>query len=355
MQDFSEKEDSLWVILFWRVYFRGRVVNTICAVVTHNPACSIVSMSINTGLLLFGSSIIAVSMHSRWKSKSGSPKNNNNNSSKKGDVNVCCTVSAPGKVLIAGGYLVLERPNVGVTISSTSRFYSTVAMLPLSSIHKSPSVLIVQVESPQFYTSYAYQYDTIKSQLIATSAAKNEFVEKCLYMVLSFVKESLGSDDFSAIVATIASKNGQLGVKLRADNDFYSQIKELRSRGMPLLTSSLQKLPRFHACPKDASGQVVVNKTGMGSSAALTTSLVGALLQWFGVVRLGLRKNDSDRRIVHNLAQLAHAVAQGKIGSGFDVAAAVYGKYYVVFGILMIYYKCLLFTFCFQSFYTACE
>jgi phosphomevalonate kinase len=29
---------------------------------------------------------------------------------------------------------------------------------------------------------------------------------------------------------------------------------------------------------------------------------------------------------VHNLSQLAHAVAQGKIGSGFDVSAAVYGS-----------------------------
>ena len=28
---------------------------------------------------------------------------------------------------------------------------------------------------------------------------------------------------------------------------------------------------------------------------------------------------------VHNLAQLSHCCAQGKIGSGFDVAAAVYG------------------------------
>lgn len=63
----------------------------------------------------------------------------------------------------------------------------------------------------------------------------------------------------------------------------------------------------------------------MGSSAALTTALVGSLLQWFGVTRLGLRQGDRDRQLVHNLAQLAHAVAQGKIGSGFDVAAAVYG------------------------------
>ena len=75
----------------------------------------------------------------------------------------------------------------------------------------------------------------------------------------------------------------------------------------------------------DENGNTEVVKTGMGSSAALATSLVGALLQWFGVIRLGHRAGEEDRRILHNLAQVAHAVAQGKIGSGFDVAAAVYG------------------------------
>ena len=75
----------------------------------------------------------------------------------------------------------------------------------------------------------------------------------------------------------------------------------------------------------DSNGNAEVVKTGMGSSAALATSLVGALLQWFGVIRLGQRAGGEDRRVLHNLAQLAHAVAQGKIGSGFDVAAAVYG------------------------------
>jgi phosphomevalonate kinase len=30
--------------------------------------------------------------------------------------------------------------------------------------------------------------------------------------------------------------------------------------------------------------------------------------------------------ILHNLAQLSHCAAQGKIGSGFDISAAVYGS-----------------------------
>lgn len=36
------------------------------------------------------------------------------------------TVSAPGKVLVAGGYLVLDRPNVGVVLAATARFFSSV-------------------------------------------------------------------------------------------------------------------------------------------------------------------------------------------------------------------------------------
>lgn len=83
----------------------------------------------------------------------------------------------------------------------------------------------------------------------------------------------------------------------------------------------------FAAMFTDEAGELVVSKTGMGSSAALTTSLVAALLKWCGVVQLDQSANiQLDRKMVHNLAQLVHANAQGKIGSGFDVAAAVYGE-----------------------------
>lgn len=91
------------------------------------------------------------------------------------------------------------------------------------------------------------------------------------------------------------------------------------------MSSSLEEIPSFAPCSKDTNGNVVVAKTGLGSSAALTTSLVGALLQWFGVIRLGYRWTDDDLRVVHNVSQLVHANAQGKIGSGFDVSSAVYG------------------------------
>lgn len=67
-------------------------------------------------------------------------------------------------------------------------------------------------------------------------------------------------------------------------------------------------------------------KTGLGSSAALVTSLTAALLShYLHPIHFDLA-SDKGRSILHNLAQTAHCRAQGKIGSGFDVAAAVYGS-----------------------------
>lgn len=160
-------------------------------------------------------------------------------------------------------------------------------------------------------------------------------------LFFSFASIHFGTTQFISILSGIAS-TGELGLKLRADNDFYSQVEQLRSLGKPFLSSSLRELPRFVPCPLDpTTGRVRVVKTGMGSSAAMTTALVASLLQYFGIVHLPTAdiahsniessRNDcdskKDRSLLHNLAQLAHAIAQGKIGSGFDVAAAVYGKF----------------------------
>lgn len=104
------------------------------------------------------------------------------------------------------------------------------------------------------------------------------------------------------------------------------------------------------------TGKAIVVKTGMGSSAALTTALIAALLQYFDVISLPsstTSPSDStststnqqrltssttpsnttslqaspkgeeeynvyqlkrDKTILHNLSQLSHAIAQGKIG-----------------------------------------
>jgi phosphomevalonate kinase len=84
-----------------------------------------------------------------------------------------------------------------------------------------------------------------------------------------------------------------------------------------------------HVSHTGDDGSVRVSKTGLGSSAAMTTALCGALLHTMGCVDLLATNNklriDDYYRCIHNVAQLAHAIAQGKVGSGFDVSSAVYG------------------------------
>ncbi len=62
-------------------------------------------------------------------------------------------------------------------------------------------------------------------------------------------------------------------------------------------------------------------KLGLGSSAALTVSLIAALLSRFGL----LDARVPDKPLLLERAMFAHRKAQSNTGSGVDVAASVYG------------------------------
>lgn len=68
------------------------------------------------------------------------------------------------------------------------------------------------------------------------------------------------------------------------------------------------------------------HKTGLGSSAALVTALAAALLVHYLPKEAFSVDTEAGQTRLHNLAQAAHCAAQGKVGSGFDVASAVYGS-----------------------------
>ncbi|HSB47040.1 MAG TPA: hypothetical protein VLD37_03435 [Candidatus Bilamarchaeum sp.] len=60
-------------------------------------------------------------------------------------------------------------------------------------------------------------------------------------------------------------------------------------------------------------------KSGLGSSAAATVALTAALLDGNGF------DIDKHREQIHKLAQISHALATEKTGSGFDVATSTFG------------------------------
>lgn len=57
----------------------------------------------------------------------------------------------------------------------------------------------------------------------------------------------------------------------------------------------------------------------------MTTSLVASLLLHLGAIDASL--SQGDLALAHNVAQLAHCAAQGKVGSGFDVSSAIWGSH----------------------------
>ena len=101
--------------------------------------------------------------------------------------------------------------------------------------------------------------------------------------------------------------------------------------GLPPILDSLAQIPPFAPTGDTLAN---VSKTGLGSSAALITSLVTALLVHFAIIPESALSGPSAesaaaleaRAIAHNLAQFVHCLAQGKVGSGFDVASATFGS-----------------------------
>lgn len=208
--------------------------------------------------------------------------------------------SAPGKVLILGGYVIVEQNNVGVSVGVNARFTTR---LESQKTYDSNKVL-VHVESPQFHQNYSFEASLHDDNHIIVKQTEGPSSVFLYYAVLYTVAAAKSSKD--------AALNKELTVILLADNDFYSQKNYLDERGLPVSVTNLRALPPHLPLVGD------VSKTGLGSSAAMTTSVVACLYR-------ALHGPQIDLDHVHGIAQIAHSVAQKKVGSGFDVYTAVFG------------------------------
>ncbi|KAK6332417.1 phosphomevalonate kinase [Orbilia brochopaga] len=200
-------------------------------------------------------------------------------------------VSAPGKVLLAGGYTVLDPVCRGLVFALSARIHV------VASSTEAGETGSITVRSPQF-DGAVWTYSTSDpgdgsaitvTQTNSSTSSANPFVATAIRYALSY----LGLPHIPPTTLTIL-----------ADNDYYSQPPP--------------PLPRFNNLRTPLSA---AHKTGLGSSAALVTALTAALLS-----HLASTDVKAHLPTIHNLAQAAHCAAQGKVGSGFDVAAATYGS-----------------------------
>lgn len=137
------------------------------------------------------------------------------------------TVSAPGKVLIAGGYLVLDPDYEGTVLATSARFYTTVE----TSVQVPAGRILVT--SPQFDQA-TWEYDV---QLVETSSGsvmttmpscgsekRNKFVEIALREAYKVGQGLIGLEAMEkAHLSSTHRRQVGLSVTILGDNSFYSQ------------------------------------------------------------------------------------------------------------------------------------
>eukprot|EP01060_Flectonema_neradi_P000017 TRINITY_DN10014_c0_g1_i1.p1 TRINITY_DN10014_c0_g1~~TRINITY_DN10014_c0_g1_i1.p1 ORF type:complete len:435 (+),score=75.35 TRINITY_DN10014_c0_g1_i1:115-1419(+) len=210
-------------------------------------------------------------------------------------------VSAAGKVLICGGYLIVEKGNPGVSIAVDCKFNCRGRAKEVPNTTNVTTDITVLVKSLQFGSTQEIKLKKDGDQW--------EFSNE--QSISNFIAAAVKYGITEAAGMTVPDV---IELELFADNSFYSQANYLKSQGQEVTYNNLVNVP--------ASNKIVgdLGKTGLGSSAGLTASIVGCLFEVLGKSAL---ENKSD---VHACAQRAHCAAQSKIGSGFDVATAVYGS-----------------------------
>ncbi|ORZ31351.1 ribosomal protein S5 domain 2-type protein [Catenaria anguillulae PL171] len=238
-------------------------------------------------------------------------------------------VSAPGKALIAGGYLVLDPAYSGLVLATSARFY--VIVRPSTSTTalsaENENALPIIVTSPQFPSDPPRHYlvditgidrpGGASFTFRSSPAAANKFIDNALRTALLLAHLRLGPNRFTS---ALPQANG-IDVIVLADNDFYSQSASLARLGL----INLCDLPKFTSPSATIAS---VNKTGLGSSAALVTGIVAGVSRFFTTAQSAASPaTDMDKHGIHAAAQLAHCLAQGKIGSGFDVSSAIFGSH----------------------------
>lgn len=236
-------------------------------------------------------------------------------------------VSCPGKVLLAGGYLVLDRAYTGIVVGTSARFYSIIKSPPSldPSQELAPcSLFRLAIRSPQFRNanwSFLVSPAPNADLLIQpdSSSSPNTFVELAVRESLR-LSLALQSNHNPFILSTqngtlVDQMSHPITITILGDNDFYSQPRQENDNAPAII----KPFNRLNTSLKE------VHKTGLGSSAAMVTSLCSAILIHFTPSLQP--QSPSTQLLLHNLSQYVHSLAQGKVGSGFDVSAALYGTH----------------------------
>jgi phosphomevalonate kinase len=146
-------------------------------------------------------------------------------------------VSAPGKVLMAGGYLVLDRQYSGLVVATSSRFYCAVKTDTGSEASVDSATITVRAgQFPKDSSTWSYRVSRDEGELRMEQIGengRNKFVEITLVKALQVAQEVLASErggdgrSSGESVDKLLSMVQGMDIVVVADNDFYSQREQV--------------------------------------------------------------------------------------------------------------------------------
>ena len=218
--------------------------------------------------------------------------------------------SAASKVLITGWYLIIEPYYQGIVLSGSARLKTTLKIH--RSEHTCDSNIKIICKSPQM--GQKIWIFTLSQRMDSSNG---------LSVILKTDESDSGYEFTHSILITFFSLLPHLqNIAAERISEFISSLKSISTLEFEFIGD--ESLYSFK--PEDSSDKKEIKelcKTGMGSSATFITSFIGSL---YAFVSAETPDSDASLNEINILSQIANSVWQKKIGSGFDIAAAVYGS-----------------------------
>ncbi|KAH7821744.1 putative phosphomevalonate kinase [Monocercomonoides exilis] len=260
-------------------------------------------------------------------------------------------VKVPGKILMSGGYLILNGDSQGIVVATqNAHFYCELKddeiIAELQKTEEEIHIGKLTLSSPMLIKESEH-YNIWRCE-----TTKNLHFER-LNIEINPLMDYFRNTSF-ALLRYLFEGSGTLcnfipfsiHLTVWADDSFYASPCLILSNEESW-SCSIRKhvLPQDYGinakCEINTSNEIScssnIGKTGLGSSACLVTSVCGALLHYF----LGKKmKKDSISELKTDLccpsvfktqlfcaSHLIHSLLQGKFGSGFDVMCCCYGSH----------------------------
>ncbi|WP_455464645.1 phosphomevalonate kinase [Candidatus Hodarchaeum mangrovi] len=145
------------------------------------------------------------------------------------------------------------------------------------------------------------------------------------------VKVSIEASEFFQVILEDFKINSRVevskqGIKFDIDNphlDFTrfsmeTAFKYLQEKNIPFKPFKLFSTTDIETVKGEGNNEM---KVGFGSSAAAVIAIIGSILYFHNAFNFSFR----DKELLFKLGIIAHYYGQGKLGSGFDVAASTFG------------------------------